>query len=384
VVFSLFVDAGSRNYLVLIASMIGGVLFLQLGLTHQRHASLAFVLFSIMTVSTLFQDGAGKLGSLALTFTYSIGYFAIGSLLDKVNDKRGFLIKIIRRIIIAFSMVSIFQLLSSMAGFPVPNLMAAKGLWSYNSLAYEPSQLGRIIGISMLCYIMLSRLPGKPVNPKEHQKLLIAFFTTMLLSGSSLAMIAILAVYGLSRSLPWFALIFIASVFMWPIFFMIEFDPIKRFLLLASSMVSLELDQVLLADHSGGIRFAPLLIYYRDMSIAETSFWLGYGSEGTKYFFQNKIPGVASGIIFGGFLPGFAVIYGFLPFAFFIWIFVLRYLNQTTIPLIAFWVIFMTSSAFNAQVFWYGLIIIQIAWIASHNVTSSFTRSDHENLNISV
>jgi len=38
-------------------------------------------------------------------------------------------------------------------------------------------------------------------------------------------------------------------------------------------------------------------------------------------------------------------------------------------PLIAFWLIFFTSSALNTQVFWYALIIIKVAWAASRDFT---------------
>lgn len=371
VVVSLFVDAGLRNYLVLLAAMIGGILFLSLGLSLQRQAVWALLLFLIMAVQGLFWDGAGQLASVALTFLYAIGYFAISSLLDRVDDKRAFLMKVMRGIVFAFAILSVVQMVTSLAGLPVPNQMATKGLWSYNSLAYEPSQLGRVVGISMLCYLVLSRLPGEVERPRSRQKLLIAFLAAMLLSGSSLAALAMLLVYGLSRSLPWLLLIMIISVLMWPMFLLIDFEPLRRTVLLFSSLGSLDVDQVLGADHSGGLRVAPLLIYIRDASIAEAGFWFGYGREGLAHFFEGKIYGMSDDIVAAGYLPGFAVVYGVLVFVFFIWIFALRQANRTTLPLIAFWSIFMTSSAWNTQVLWYGLIVIQIAWAASRDVKTS-------------
>ena len=199
----------------------------------------------------------------------------------------------------------------------------------------------------------------------------------MLLSASSLAAIAILAVYLLSRSLPWFVLIVMVSLLMWPLFFIIDFEVIERFVGLISNLISLDLGRALEEEHSGAIRIAPLLIYLRDMSITEMGFWLGYGSEGLLVFFQDKIPGVSSGVIFGGFLPVFAVKYGILTFSFFIWIFVLWHLNRATLPLIAFWLIFITNSAFNTQVFWFGLIVIQMVWSASREV---FTEPESKGL----
>lgn len=371
VVVSLFLGADTRNYLVLFAAMTGGMLFLPLGLTLHLQAFLAIALFSIMTMLSLFQDGAGQLLSVGLSLLYAVGFFAIASLLDRIEDKRDFLMKVMRGIIYAFAMLSIVQMVTSLAGLPVPNQIGGSILWRHNSLAYEPSQLGRVVGISMLCYLMLSRLPGEPERAKARQKLLVAFLTAMLLSGSSLAALAILLVYGLSRSLSWLLLIVMVFVLIWPTFLLIDFEPIQRFVLLISSLGSLDIDQVLEADHSGGVRVAPLLIYLRDVPMAEPGFWLGYGVEGIEHFFQGQIAGVSDDHVGAGFLPGFAVVYGVLAFASFVWIFALRQVNRTTLPLIAFWAIFMTSSAMNTQVFWYGLIVIQIAWAASRDVVRS-------------
>jgi hypothetical protein len=371
VVVSLFVDAGLRNYLVLFAAMTGGILFYPLRLTLYPQAFLAFALFSIMTMLSLFQDGAAGLLSVGLTFVYALGYFAIASLLDRVKDKRAFLMKVMRGVIYAFAMLSIIQMVTSLAGLPVPNQIGGSSFWRHNSLAYEPSQLGRIVGISMLCYLMLSRLPGEPVRTRERQKLLVAFLAAMLLSGSALAAIAIPLVYGLSRSLSWFLLIVMVSVLIWPTALLIDFEPLQRSVLLISKLGSLDVDQILAADHSGGVRVAPLLIYLRDVSIAEPGFWFGYGFGGIEHLFQGQISGVGDDNSGAGFLPGFVVVYGVLAFAFFAWIFALRQVNRTTLPLIAFWAIFMTSSALNTQVFWYGLIVIQIAWAASRDVVRS-------------
>jgi hypothetical protein len=371
VVVSLFLDAGLRNYQVLFAALVGGLLFFPLRLTLHRQAFSAFLVFSMMTMQSLFIGGAGQLGSVALTFVFALGYFAIAGLLGRVDDKRTFIMKVMRWIIYAFAMVSVIQLATSLTGLPVPNQLASKGIWSYNSLAYEPSHLGRIVGISMLCYLVLSRLPGEPERLKVRRKLAIAFFSTMILSGSSLAAIAILLVYGLSRSVFWLVLLATVSVLMWPMFLLIEFEPLQRSVLLASNLGSLDLDQVLAADHSGGLRVAPLLIYLTDFSVADAGFWFGYGAEGLKYFFQGRIPGIDEDAILAGFLPGFIIVYGAPLFALFIWVFVWRQANRTTLPLIVFWAIFMTNSAWNTQVFWYGLIVIYVAWATGRASTRS-------------
>ena len=367
-VISIFVDAANRNYLVLLAAMLGGLLFAVFGLTLQRQAFWALVVFSIMAMRTLFQGGAGDLGSVTLTLVYGIGYFAIAGLLDRVQDKRMFVQDMMRWIIYSFAVLSVIQMVTSFAGLPVPNVMATKGLWSYNSLSYEPSQLGRVVGVTMLCYLMLTRLPaasGYPGDaPQTLQKVLIAFLTTMLLSGSSLAAIAIIFVFLLSRSLLWvIVLVTVVSLF-WPMVMFIEYEPLKRASLLFSNLGSLDVSTLAGADHSGALRIIPAVIYFNDLAPAELGFWVGYGNDGLTRFFLGRIPGLGDTVTVG-FIPGFMVIYGAISTGLFSWVFVLRQINRTTVPLIGFWAIFMASSAWNTQVFWYGLIVIQITFAAS-------------------
>ena len=368
IVISLFVDAGLRNYLVLFAAMLGGLLFAVFGLTLQRQAFWVIVVFSIMGIRTLFEGGVRDLGSVALTFVYSIGYFAIAGLLERVQDKQMFVQNMMRFIIYAFAILSVIQMVTSFAGLPIPNVMATKGLWSYNSLAYEPSQLGRVVGVTMLCYLMIASLPVlagyQSDTPQTLRKVLMAFVITMLLSGSSLAAVAIIVVFLLSRSLAWvIALVTLASLF-WPMVIFIDYEPLKRASLLFSNLGSLNVDALAGADHSGALRIIPAVIYLNDLAPTELGFWFGYGNDGLTRFFLGRIPSLRETVTVG-FVPGFFVIYGAISAALFIWAFALSLSNRTTAPLIGFWLIFISTTAWNIQVFWYGLIVIQMTYAAS-------------------
>jgi hypothetical protein len=366
----LFVDAGLRNYLVLFAAMLGGLLFFVFGLRLQRQAFWAFVLVSVMAMRALFVGGSGELGSVLLTTLYALGYFAVASLLDRVDDKRAFVMGVMRGIIYAFTVLSLIQMAASLVGLPIPYLGSTRGMWSYNSFAYEPSHLGRVVGISMLCYLMLARLPTLPGHADEpartRLKVLAAFLATMLLSGSALAAAAIVLVFALSRSLAWVLVVTSASFLVWPLFLVVDFAPLQRVALILANLGSLDVDALFSADASGAVRIAPAVIYLKEASTVEPGFWFGYGSDGLRRFFLGRLPGLGDTVP-GGFLPGFLVVYGFFLTAFFIWLFLLRQANRTTAPLIGFWLIFMTASAWNTQVFWYGLIVIQIAWAASRD-----------------
>lgn len=368
IVVSLLVDAQLRNYLVLFAGILGGLLFFVFGLRLQRQAFWAFILFSLMAMQAFFLGGSGALGTVALTFVYALGYFAVASLMERVPDKRVFVQNIMRWIIYAFAIFSVLQLVTSFAGLPVPNVIGSKGFWSYNSLAFEPSQLGRVVGISMLCYLMVSSMikpeghVGDP--PRRWHMIITAFMITMLLSGSSLAAVAIAMVYFLSRSLGWVLVLVGASFLIWPAALLIDFEPLQRAAILLSNLGSLDVATVLEADHSGGVRIASTLLYLGDAAPGEAGFWMGYGSEGLERFFLGRISGVGDQIL-AGFLPGFFVVYGIVIAVLFIWVFLVLQTNRISAPLVGFFLLFMSLSAWNTQVFWYGLIVIQMTYAAS-------------------
>jgi hypothetical protein len=370
VTLSIFIDEGLRNYLVLFAAGLGGVMLLAFRIPLSRQFFLALLLFAAMALRSLWLDAGSNIASVALTFLYGLGLLAIVAMLDRVGDKRELIQSVLRWLIYAYAAVSVIQMVFSLSGLPVPNQIASKGLWSYNSLAFEPSQLGRVVGISMLCYLILVRLPVPPgvaaESPRSSLKVLIAFLVTMFLSGSTTAAVAIFAVYLFSRSIGWAVIIVVASFLVWPLLLVTDFDSIKRAVLLISSLRFLDVEQVLQAEHSGGLRVAPLLVYIRDSSMAEAGFWFGYGQNGLDRFFYGMIKGLGDKIA-AGFLPGFTVVYGAILMAAFIWLFTIRQLNRTTAPLISFWLVFFVNSAWNTQVFWYGLIVIQVAWAVSRD-----------------
>lgn len=370
VTLSVFIDAENRNYLALLAAGLGGLMFFAFRLALKRQALLAMLLLAAMALQAFSLGGFGGMGSVTLSILYSLGFFAVAALLERVADKRALIQKVLRWLIYAYAILSVIQMVFSLGGLPVPNLIASKGMWSYNSLAFEPSQLGRVVGISMLGYIVLVRLPVPPGALAETRrvrlKVVIAFLATMLLSGSALATLAIIAVYFLSRSITWAVLIIVAAFLIWPTLLLIDYVPLRRAVLLLSNLGSLDVDLLLQSEHSGALRIAPLLVYLRDFSMTEAGFWFGYGQNGLDQYFLGQIAGIGDKVS-AGFLPGFAVVYGVVLMAAFVWLFAIRQLNRTTVPLIAFWLVFFSSSAWNTQVFWYGLIVIQIVWVVSRD-----------------
>lgn len=367
IAISVLIDGQSRNYLPITACIVSIIALpiLRLKINSDWMLTGIFVVH-VVIMNTIYRDSNNILSGL-LTITYLFGYLITAGLaqkkwftLDSVLWMLAFLVK-------AFAAVSILQLFASLVGAPIPNEIASKGLWSYNSLAFEPSQLGRIVGITMLVFIILHRLrsPDASIWRIFHSNKFVigAFLATMLLSGSALAAAAIIAVFVLAWRVRWGPVIGLLLLIAWPFLVQIDYEPLQRVINLVGSLPSNDIDSIHKADGSGAIRIVPVLIYIEASDFQELQWWLGYGQDGLTKYFLGKVPTV-SGFVAAGFLPGFAVFYGMFGLVLFLWAFLLRFVSRTTAPIIVFWLAFFSFSAWNTQVFWFGLICVRVAYEA--------------------
>lgn len=358
-----FVDVAQRNYLVLVSGVIGGlaIIFYKLPITRQMLFTLA--LLALMIASAIRVDPIAQLASVALTSVFAAGYFAIVGLLKRTSNRRERVAKILRNLIIGFAILSVVQMTTSLLGLPIPNKLATKGMWSYNSLSIEPSHLGRVVGITMLCYLLITKesRSGETIARliSNEKVLFLSFFTTMFLSGSALAVMAIPAVILLSRSLLWGGALVAFTVLAWPLAQTIDYEPLNRAVAISNKLDTLDVNELANADASGASRIIPTLIYFQRASPSEAGFWFGYGGTGPESFLAGRIPGFGDKIA-AGLIPGFFIVYGVILSALFFWIFIFRYTSLSTVPIIIFWFVFISTSAYNTQVLWYGLAMIRI------------------------
>ena len=361
IVLAPLIDAGLRNYLVLFAAALGGLCIIIYELPLQRQVWWVTGLALYMVASVSLAGNLGDLWSVGLTLLYITGYLAAGGLLSIARDKRQVVERVLRWVIYAFAAISVLQMLTSLVGLPVPNLIQSKGLWSYNSLAMEPSQVGRVVGITFLAFLIVRARPDEPEPVKSllttNRWPWCAFLATMLLSGSALAFAAIIAALVLSRSFGVAVVWSLSALALVPIMIAVDFAPLQRSLLLLTNFSFANPYAMMEVEGSGASRILPALIYLGEASVGDVGFWLGYGSEGISRFFLARIPGFGD-IVAAGFLPGFAVIYGVVGFSLFMWTFLFRFIGRETLPIIIFWLVFFSTSAVNTQVIWYGLILI--------------------------
>lgn len=363
-----FVDTQQRNYLALSAALLGGISIVVFNIRVTSQINLAFLLLVLMSVSALANEGTGTLLSVALTAVYICGYFSVSGILSQLRNKRALIAKVLKNIIFAFAVVSVIQMLASLSDLPVPNVIGSKGIWSYPSLASEPSHLGRIVGITMLSYLILSRF-DEPDNTarrffRNHLRVLIAFLTTMLLSGSALSLMAIVVVLIMWRSTFYAIVVLSLIVLATPFLLPLGGESLQRSFLFLSALPSLNIDLLVAADASAAVRVVPIILFAQDASISNFSFWFGGGAAELERLVSGRIPGVPDDLIMGGFVPGYLSYYGLVNTTLLFLIFVLYPINRHNAAIGIFWLIFFTTSAWNTQVFWYGLMMIQVVKIA--------------------
>ena len=86
VTLSFFIDEGNRNYLVLLAAGLGGLMFLTFRLVLERQFLLAMILFAVMALRSLYLDGVvTPFGGADLL--YALGLLAIVALLEQSQEE---------------------------------------------------------------------------------------------------------------------------------------------------------------------------------------------------------------------------------------------------------------------------------------------------------
>ena len=374
-----FIGGDGRNYLLVASALLSPLLFIMLRLPVTRDLIWVFAILLYMSAIAFVKDGLGGISSVAYSALFMGLYLCFAGCLETMIPREAVL-TFFRRLVYIFCTVSILQMLTSLVGLPVPNHLLSKGLWSYNSLALEPSHLGRVLSISILTYFLL--LQGLHNNSNQtlglrrlfaqERKLIVAFLISIFLSGSALAIIAAPVALVLTLRVHWVALLSIVLVVLWPILLFIEIPALQRGLIFLSAVPTLDILELVEADHSGATRVMPILIYFDNVKdIGSWEFWLGGGVSSIMPLLGNQLIGVAEGNTGGGFFPGFVIAYGLLGSAIFALAFLFRFLTFSTTSVVAFWLLlFGASSAWNSQLFWYGLLCLRLVYHYSTESTS--------------
>ena len=360
-----FIIEGQKNALVIAAGLLSVPMLMFSRIPISRDAFWAgSVLLYLLAVEAM-QDtftidefiSIGYTGVLAVAYVAFCGALAVGS----VQAPR--FRRLLRRLIYAYAATSILQLLTSFSGLPIPNLLLSKGLWSYNSLAVEPSHVGRILAFTMLVYLLLGREGRSSLSLKElwrgEKWVLLAVSTSCILSGSAIALGGLALTILLALRTHFVIIIVVVLAIFWPVLLSFEFEVLARLTTFLDASTQMDLDLMMEADHSGAVRIAPIMLFIEQMDVSRLSIWFGGGVGEIATYVQGKIAGVDADTVMAGFFPGFVIAFGFFGTALFLYAFLFRFFNKSMIPLFILSATLLFTSAWNSQVFWFGLLMLR-------------------------
>ena len=359
--FSPLVGDDQRNFLVIFFAFLSVPLMVYLHLGVGKDVIwLGFVLMGQLLL-TLINGQRGELTTVIYTCLLATAYIAVSRGLQTGYVTRDALAKLLKKLILLYGMVSILQMAASLVGLPIPNLILSKGLWSYNSLAVEPSHAARVLSLSMLAYLLLARNKNE-IGFREligrDKLLVVAFLISTGLTGSAIgiiaALLALLLAMSRARILVAAGLLFLA----WPALLSIDFPAIQRSSAFLAALPTMDIPALVEADQSGAMRVMPILLFLDKADPTALEFWFGGGLGAIASYVQGELVG-AGELVAAGFIPGYIVAFGVIGTLLFLWAFLFRFVVEATLPIVLLWVILLATSAWNSQIFWYGLMLVR-------------------------
>lgn len=361
--FAPLVGDDQRNYLVILLAISSAPLMLHLRMGVGKDLVWIAVALLGPFLLTLENNESAEFTSLAYTGILATAYVAVARGLHSGHVTRDAIAKLLKTLILLYATFSVFQMTASLSGMPIPNLILSKGIWSYNSLAVEPSHAGRVLALSMLTYLILVRNENSEIGLRallsKHKLVVVAFLMSTGLTGSVTGLIAATLAIMLVLSKFWTS-VFAGVLFLaWPTLYMIDFLAFQRLTAFLAELHTMDITALVEADHSGAMRMMPLLLFLEEANPATLEFWFGGGLGAIASYVQGKLVG-AGDLVGAGFIPGYVMAFGVVGTLLFLWAFLIRFLVSATRPVALLWAILFATSAWNSQLFWYGLMLVRI------------------------
>jgi hypothetical protein len=358
----IFLGEGNRN-LGLIALMFVAPLFI-LRRTLEADGYLLGFAFSIVIFPALVHSGGTRWSTIFYTLMFCGFFISYDGMLRRRMLRLAVFVKIIRYLIIAYTVVLIIQQLCVLVGLPIFNLSNydPSNRWKLNSLSAEPSHSARIVGLLMLSYSLgMGLLGGADRNLKVSQRqnigLWLCFFWTMItmLSAAAVAMMVIvLLTNAQGKSLRSYTLGFLLAIFA---MFLLPGELTERIFAMSSAFLTLDYETVLNADHSGGMRLAPMLVLLDKIEVFSISGLFGNGVDSVSLFMSDYIWGLTEGTTGGGLLALWYE-YGLIAFLFFVF-FTLKTTSALKSPVnFLVWFILIFIAGVNNQMVWLAIILL--------------------------
>lgn len=360
---AILLGEGNRNLGLIAFMFVSPIFMLRRALSVDSLLLLGFA-FSIVVFPALLHTGSTRWSTIFYSLMFCALFISYDGILRGGYLKIAVFLKIIQYLIYSYAAVLVIQQLCVLLNLPIFNESNYDPAdpWKLNSLSAEPSHSARIVGLLMLTYNFGNRLAvglGEHVIVSRRQNILVwlCFFWTMLTMVSATAVvmtIIVLLANARKRGLLKIAVgLLLASV----VLFLIPDRLTGRAFDLFLAFLTLDYAEVLRADHSGGIRLAPMLVLLNYVEIFSVNGLFGNGTDSVSLFMSNYIYNVSEGYSGGGLLVLWYE-YGLISFILFV-LFSLKATAVTKTPYNSLiWFLMIFIAGVNGQMIWLAIVLL--------------------------
>lgn len=312
--------------------------------------TIAFLCVSANSIS-LRTSTVIYLGLFVFSF---VGYNA---LLRKYNISLERMKAVVKKLLLAFVVVLVFQQLCALVGFRNQVFTNISGMFEnpfkLNSLAIEPSHAARIMAILFLSYIRLDTLDKRYENVKEFYKqnkwLFLGYTYSCLTMGSSTALLVyvITMLYFVRKET--LLLVIPITIFLYSVIPLIDWEPLNRGRSVIEAAVTGDQDNIQDVDGSASVRTAFYFNTIKAFDLTDFKFLFGHGIEHDQVYEVHEY-NVESNLI-GGIWQ-----YGFISYVFSLVLIYTTCCRFFSIENILFF-FFLGGGIVNVAYFWGALLL---------------------------
>ena len=363
---------GNRNLLLIAVMGISPLLLILTPIITRTDIKIYAIIILTILCPLLNHPETMRWSTVLYSCMFCLYFISLSHLFSFSNISQSGILKLLKNLLIAYTIVLFFQQICVLLGIPIINLSIydLHQTWKIISLMSEPEHSSRMIALLMYSYLSIKSVNnGKEsfIESWKNDRLLwMAFFWCMLTSmsaGAYLFLLIVLTKFISTKS--GFRIVFLISSIFIIVNVFLEPIALKRFIKFSSTILTFDIHKIYNVDQSAALRVIPSIICLQKIDLFSINGWFGYGIDYVSNFMSNYLVGVPKGYTGGG-LFLYAVEYGFLPFIVFVIItFRLCYDKENKIPTILFWIFSILLVGINSQLAWSTVILLYI--IKYHN-----------------
>ena len=355
---------GNRNLLLIYFMAISPILIIVFNYFHKTDIWLLIFMAFIIIIPSLNHPESMRWSTVFYTCMFCLTFMAYNRLLIKSKIHPNKYLNILKFLIFIYAITLLIQQLCVLLNLPIINISNYDETtpWKLNALASEPSHSARIVGVLMYSYIVIKELIlNRSYNLKKDFRydkwVWIAFIWTMITmqSGTAFLFLPLILVKQLKRRniIP----LILLSIGIFALMNLLKIDVFVRTYNTILATFTLDVSNIIEADHSASFRIIPFIILFERLSIDSLDGLFGYGVDYVSTFLSDATYGIPDGYSGGGLLQVWME-YGFITFLLFI-IFSIKFtcIKKHYLSFI-FWSIIVFLNGFNSQITWLCIVLL--------------------------